>query len=312
MTLHKSFRLPPLVSTLLLIALMIAVGVSLAFTAATLTPAMADDESKGHDRIVAVGGSVTEIVYALGEEDRLIARDTTSMYPAEAMALPDVGYIRRLSPEGVLSVNPDRILMLEGSGPPETLALLVEAGVPITTIPEGFSARGIIGKVQAVGDALGVSDKASELAAKLQSDLNAARVAASTNTKDIRVLFILSMNGGRILASGTETAADGILTLAGAQNALTDFTGYKQLSEEAVLEAAPDIILMMDRGGDHGASGDQVFGHPSIALTPAGSNKRLIKMDGLLLLGFGPRTAEAVRTLAEQIAAFEISPGDKS
>ena len=57
--------------------------------------------------VVTVGGPVTEIVYALGEQDRIVARDTTSVYPPEANQLPDVGYMRRLSPEGVLSVNPD-------------------------------------------------------------------------------------------------------------------------------------------------------------------------------------------------------------
>src|SRR6188768_3457559 len=68
------------------------------------------------NRIVAVGGSITEIVYALGEEKRLIARDSTSVYPEAAFSLPDVGYMRALSPEGVLSVKPNAILALQGSG----------------------------------------------------------------------------------------------------------------------------------------------------------------------------------------------------
>lgn len=312
MTLHNKLRLPPLVSTLLLIALMVAVAVSLAFTAAILTPSMAADGNKDETRIVAVGGSVTEIVYALGEGDRLIARDTTSTHPAEAAALPDVGYIRRLSPEGVLSVNPDRVLMLEGSGPQQTLDLLKEAGVPITTIPEEFTGEGIVKKVQAVGDALGVPDKASDLAARLNAELEKAKAASASKTRDVRVLFILSLGSGRILASGTGTGADSILRLAGAENVLTGFEGYKQVSEEAVLKAAPDIILMMERAGNHRQTREEVLGHPTIALTPAGANGRLIAMNGLLLLGFGPRTAEAVRELAEKIAAFEIAPGDRS
>ena len=79
-------------------------------------------------RVVSIGGAVTEIVYALGEEARLVARDTTSNYPPEATALPDVGYIRRLSPEGVMSVRPDLILSEEGAGPPE--ALKVSGALP--------------------------------------------------------------------------------------------------------------------------------------------------------------------------------------
>lgn len=62
-------------------------------------------------RIVSVGGSVTEIVYALDQQHRLIARDTTSVFPAEARQLPDIGYQRALAPEGVLSVAPDMTLL---------------------------------------------------------------------------------------------------------------------------------------------------------------------------------------------------------
>src|SRR5690606_20289178 len=87
-------------------------------------------EISGANRVVAVGGSITEIVYALGEEKRLAGRDSTSVYPPEALQLPDVGYMRQLSPEGVLSVSPDAILMLEGSGPPSALDVLGKASVP--------------------------------------------------------------------------------------------------------------------------------------------------------------------------------------
>ena len=69
-------------------------------------------------RLVSIGGDVTEIIYALGEEKRLIARDSTSLYPKEATQLPDVGYMRALSPEGILAVNPTAIIAVEGSGPP--------------------------------------------------------------------------------------------------------------------------------------------------------------------------------------------------
>jgi iron complex transport system substrate-binding protein len=261
-----------------------------------------DDAPADARRIVAVGGSVTEVVFALGEQHRLIARDTTSTYPAEANALPDVGYIRALSPEGVLSVDPDLILMLEGSGPPEAVAVLEKTGIAIARVPEAYTGEGIVAKVRAVGEALGVADRAEPLARRLEADLAAAREDAGDRSAGIRVLFILSTKGGRILASGTGTAADGILKLAGATNAVSDFAGYKQLSDEAILGAEPDVVLMMDRTGDHGASADELFSHPALGKTPAGKHKRLVTMGGQYLLGFGPRTAEAVRDLAARLA----------
>ncbi|GGA85142.1 hemin ABC transporter substrate-binding protein [Brucella endophytica] len=249
-------------------------------------------------RIVSVGGALTEIVYALGEEKRLVARDSTSLYPAEAQKLPDVGYMRALSPEGVLSVNPTGILMIEGSGPREALDVLKKASVPLVTVPDRYTREGVIEKIHAVGKALDVEDKADKLAASVDEDLAATEKNASGIKERKRVLFILSMQGDRILAAGKNTAADGIVKLAGGVNAVEGYEGYKQLNDEAVGKAAPDVILMMDRAGNHAASDDQIFSSPAFAGTPAAANQKLIRMDALYLLGFGPRTAKAAHDLS--------------
>ncbi|KKB09891.1 heme/hemin ABC transporter substrate-binding protein [Devosia chinhatensis] len=249
-------------------------------------------------RLVSIGGSLTEIIYALGEDGRLVARDQTATYPEAVTALPDVGYMRQLAPEGVLSVSPTALLVLEGSGPPDALDVLSHAGVAYQTVPESYSAEGVLAKVRAVGEVLGVSDKAEALAAELETEFAALKEQNAGITEPKSVLFILSNQGGQIQASGTGTAADGIIALAGAVNAVTDYPGYKALSEEAITEAAPDVIVMMDRGGDHGASDAELLEHPAIALTPAGQNKAIYRLDGAYLLGFGPRTAKAAAELS--------------
>ena len=249
-------------------------------------------------RIVAIGGSVTEIFYALGEEKRLVARDSTSVYPEAAFALPDVGYMRQLSPESVLSVDPSAIIALEGSGPKDAVEVLKKAKVPYLAVPETFDREGILEKIKIVGQAIGEEDKAEELTASVDKDLRAAEQRAAGIAKRQRVLFILSMQDGKILASGTKTAADGIIRLAGGDNAISEFEGYKQLSEEAIVTANPDLILMMSRGGSHGPSDAELLAHPAVASTPAGKDKRLVRMDGAYLLGFGPRTAAAAHDLA--------------
>nr|WP_233280483.1 hemin ABC transporter substrate-binding protein [Devosia rhizoryzae] len=249
-------------------------------------------------RLVSIGGSLTEIIYALGEEGRLVARDQTATYPEAVNALPDVGYMRQLAPEGVLSVSPTALLVLEGSGPPDALDVLSHAGVAYQTVPESYSAEGVVAKVRAVGEVLGVADKAETLAAELETEFAALKDHNAAITEPKRVLFILSNQGGQIQASGTGTAADGIIALAGAVNAVTEYPGYKALSEEAITEAAPDVIVMMDRGGDHGASDSELLEHPAIALTPAGQNKAIYRLDGAYLLGFGPRTADAATELS--------------
>lgn len=249
-------------------------------------------------RLISIGGSLTEIIYALGEEGRLVARDSTSVFPDAAFALPDIGYMRALSPEGVLSVAPSAILALEGSGPRETIDVLEKADVPLIIIPDRYDREGILQKIRLTGAALGVKEKAEQLVEKVDTELKAAERFARTDDEEARVLFVLSMQGGRILASGSGTAADGIIKMAGAVNVMQSFEGYKQVSEEAVIEAKPDLVLMMDRSGDHGVAPDVLFSHPAIAPTSAGKNQALLRMDGAYLLGFGPRTANAIRDLA--------------
>ncbi|MBB2794908.1 UNVERIFIED_ORG: iron complex transport system substrate-binding protein [Rhizobium pisi] len=261
--------------------------------------AHAEDKKLDTSRLVSVGGDITEIVYALGEESRLIARDTTSTYPAAALKLPNVGYMRALSPEGILAMNPTAIIAVEGSGPKEALAVLKNASVPFETVPSTFTRDGIIAKIDRVGALLGVPDKAKALKGKVAADLDAAIADAEKRPEADRkrVLFILSAQNGRIMASGTGTAADGIIQLAGAVNAVGAFPGYKPLADEAIIEAKPDIILMMDRGDGAGTGNEDLLTQPAIALTPAGEKKAIVRMDGIYLLGFGPRTAAAASEL---------------
>ena len=271
---------------------------ALAGAALTAAPGNAEEPS----RIVVIGGSLTEIVYALGEEERLIARDSTSSFPEAASQLPDVGYIRQLSPEGVLSVNPDMILALEGFGPPEAASVISQAGVPVVVVPDGYDSRSITAKIRATAQALGRAEAGEELATKVGADLKAAEDAAAGIADKRRVLFLLSVQGGRLMAAGGKTHADGIITLAGGVNALSGFDGYKEVSNEAVIEAAPDLILRM-RGGRDPSSDAEVLAHPTIAATPAGKAGKVIGMDGLFILGYGPRTAQAARELSEALYA---------
>mgnify|MGYP000297362209 CR=1 FL=1 len=253
-------------------------------------------------RIVSVGGAITEIVYALGEEDRLVARDTTSNYPAAALALPNVGYIRRLSPEGVLSVNPDLILAEEGAGPPEAVELLQEAAVPMIEVAGGYSQQAILDRIRTVADVLDVPDKGEDLAARVKADL-AIAVAATEGLDEKRVLFILSMQGGRIMAAGDETSAQAIIDLAGGENAVSGFAGFKPLTDEAITLSGADVILLMDRTGDHGITNEQLFAHPALGVTPAAQTQSVVRMDGMLMLGFSVRTAQAITDLSQALQA---------
>lgn len=252
-------------------------------------------ESAG--RIITLGGSVTEIAVALGAEGRIIARDTTSTWPQSVQALPDVGYIRALSPENVLALDPDLIVAEGDAGPPEAVDVLRAAGIPFVLVPEATDPLGIIAKVEAVAQALNLPTEGATLVGELRTRLQAAEVRAAAVGTPKRVLFILSLKGGGVMAGGAGTEADGIIRLAGGLNAAAELQGYKPMTDEAVLAAQPDAILMMDREGELSIADADVLAQPALSQTPAAKAGGIIRMDGMLLLGFGPRTPEAADQL---------------
>ncbi|WP_288425820.1 hemin ABC transporter substrate-binding protein [uncultured Agrobacterium sp.] len=276
-----------------------------------VSPFAANASDKGNPdakRIVAVGGTVTEILYALGAGDRIVARDSTSSYPAQALEKPDVGYMRALSSEGILSQKPDLILSEDGAGPADVISILKASEVPMVTVDTPPQASAIAKKIEDVGAAVGLEEKSRALAANVDAELaKLEKDAAAVGEKKKRVLFVLSIAGGRIMAAGKETEAAAIIELAGGINAAPEITGYKPLTDEAVIAAAPDVILTMQRG-DHAAKPEEVFALPAFQSTPAAASKALISMDGLYLIGFGPRTPAAGRELASKLYPEVIKP----
>lgn len=259
------------------------------------------------ERIVSIGGSVTEIVYALGAGDRLVAVDSTNLYPEVATELPDVGYMRRLSAEPILALEPDHILAIADAGPKPVLDQLREAGVEITMIDDHPSLEGVVAKIRKIADALGLSDEGDALAKEVTDDFNSLEPKVDEVAAP-QVMFVLNTGRGAPMVGGTGTSADAIIRLAGAENAVTGLEGYKPLSPEAAIEAAPDVILTMNRSVEVSGGKEALLALPDIALTPAGENQALISMEGLFLLGFGPRTPEAARKLAAALADLEPKP----
>ncbi|MGE4253043.1 MAG: hemin ABC transporter substrate-binding protein [Parvibaculaceae bacterium] len=286
---------------------LLSAGAAALFAAAAPSPLLAravkdatgDDVTIGKiDRILSIGGDVTEIVFALGEGKRVIATDTTSVYPNDVMALPKVGYMRALSTEGVLSTSPDLILASAGSGPPEVIAALKQSGIPLALVDYRPGAEAIADKIALIADILDVTEKGAALTKSIDTELSTLAKSLDGAARP-RALFVLSLSGGRIIAAGHRSSAEEIITLAGGVNAVQGFDGYKQASAEAILAAAPDAIVMMHRDGDIGA--DDLFAMDPFAKTPAAKTKALIRMEGSYLLGFGPRTPHAARALAKAL-----------
>ncbi|WP_273759589.1 hemin ABC transporter substrate-binding protein [Bartonella sp. ML70XJBT.G] len=260
-------------------------------------------------KIVSIGGSLTEIVYALGAQNQLVARDSTSVYPQEALKLPVLGYMRALSPEGVLSLAPEGILLIEGSGPASTIDILKKTSIPIVIVPENYSRESVIEKVRIVGKAIHREKQAAALIEKISRDFVDNDTLLAKVTKPKRVLFVLSVQNDRVMASGIDTAADGMIKLSGGINAITDYKGYKLLNGEALLKANPDVIILVKHGGKS-TNIEKILAIPAVQATTAAKNHAIAQMDLMYLLGFGPRTAEASRELINIL--YDVKQNGKS
>ena len=271
---------------------------SLILSAMSLATGIAHAEPQ---RIVSVGGSVTEVLYAVGVQERIVGVDSTSLYPADALTTkPDVGYLRALSPEGILALSPDLIVLEKDAGPREAVELIDQAGVSVVHVPAGYELVELPQKIRAIADAVGKKTEGDHLASDVEADLAGLKRDLAGVEKKKRVLFILSLTDGRPMAAGANTAADGIIRLAGAENVFSEITGYKTISPEAAAALQPDAILMITRSGA-AHEGTDILKQPAFAETPAGRTGAFIKMDGLYLLGFGPRTPQAARDLAARL-----------
>jgi iron complex transport system substrate-binding protein len=249
-------------------------------------------------RIVSVGGTVTEIVYALGLGPRVVAVDTSSVFPVNATALPQVGYQRTLAAEGVASQRPTLLLLTHEAGPPPAVEQLRGLGIPLHVIPADPSVEGAKEKIRLVAAALGEKAKGEELTRALVAELASAEALTRTAKSKPKVLFIYARGGGTLMVGGTGTPASAMIQLAAGENAVSAFDGFKPLTAEAVTTAAPDVILVPSRGLESLGGIDGLVAQPGVALTPAGKARRVVAMDDLLLLGFGPRLGSAVRELA--------------
>lgn len=250
-------------------------------------------------RVVSVGGALTEIVYALKADAQLVGVDTTSLYPEAATQLPQVGYQRQLSAEGVLSLKPDLVLVTEEAGPPAVLEQIQATGTKLIKLPSEYSAEGVVKKIQGVADALNKTTEGKQLSASFTQDLAAVQ-AQLVKTEPPKVVLLLSMGKGSPMAAGGATAAHAMIDLAGGRNAFAEtHTGYKAVSTEAMIAANPDLLLISkDTLTSLGGIDQALSAIPGLNLTNAGKKRRIVTMEGLHLLGFGPRLPQVAAELA--------------
>lgn len=241
-------------------------------------------------RIVSADGAVTEILFALGVEDRLVGVDTTSKYPEDVNQLPKVGYLRALPFEGVLSLEPDHLITTEEAEPEQTLQRLEQVGVKVTRLPVAQSPEQTLQRIMAIGELVDREEAAARLAGELQAVFTDIDKKVAARGSAPKVLVLLAAGGHGVSFGGSHTGADALLKAIGATNAVSNIRGYKPASREAIISASPDAIVVAES-----APGQfRIADWPELAQLPAWKNGHRYVGDSMMLLSFGPRLAEAL------------------
>lgn len=263
-------------------------------------------------RIAVAGGSITEIIYRLGQQNHIVGVDSTSVFPAETKKHPLLGYVRNVSVEGVLSLNPDLVLGEDDTGPAKALEQIKAIGIKTIIIKEDNTIAALKKKVTRIAQLLDSEERGKALLEDMQIDLDAlnyakAHLSDQAKKKPPKVLFLLTLQHGVPIAAGHNTPAHTVIEAAGGINMMAQHQGWKKLSPESALALNPDVIVVMNRGGN---VFEQVNSVPHFQYTNAVKNKAIHTIDGVYLLGFGPRTPQAIVELGTMIHEQFTLPDD--
>ncbi|MFC8223143.1 hemin ABC transporter substrate-binding protein [Streptomyces sp. NPDC057362] len=258
---------------------------------------------KGAERVVPLSGSLSEIVFTLGLGDRVVARDVTATFE-QAARLPVVTRGHDVSAESVLSLRPDLVLAETTTGPGEAVDQIRAAGVPVLFVEAAKGLDDVGPRIRAVAGALGVPEAGKELTRRSQQRIEAVRAEVPHGEKP-RVAFLYLRGSASVyLIGGEDSGAGSLIEAAGAVDAGAasglgkDFTA---ITSEALVKAAPDAILVMSKGLESVGGVDGLVKIPGVAQTPAGMDRRVVSVEDGVLLNYGPRTDQVLKSVVAQL-----------
>ena len=247
--------------------------------------------SKGRDlsNVVVAGGSITEIIYYLGHQSKISAVDRTSRYPIEAKKLPSIGYVRNLSVEGVLSLNPSIVIGENDMGPSTVVDKIISMGIDLRIIPEIQTTEGIYKKVKCINSIFPKSKFSQKKIQSLKESIKNLQILRNKSNPK-KVMVILSIFGSSPIVAGKDTSGNSFIEILNLKNIANNFSGWKAVGIEHITKMNPDVILITKRGS-RGYDNPQKLANSQIfKYTNAAKKRNIFILDGLAMLGFSPRT----------------------
>lgn len=264
----------------------------------------ADVRVSSVDRIVAVDlyGTLGEIVFSLGLGDRMVGRDPSTGFPSAADVPVVTSGGHDLNAEAILDLNPTVVLTDTSIGPPEVQQQLRSAGVPVVFFDPARTLAGVPAHIRAVAAALGVPAVGEKLVSNVDAEIKSARALAPSGAKPRLTFLYVRGSAGVYLMSGPGSGADAMIEAVGAVDVGTDIgldKPFVPITSEGMLNAQPDVILVMTEGLESIGGVDGLLRVPGVAQTPAGQSRRIVDVADTDLLGFGPRVGRTITALAK-------------
>lgn len=261
-------------------------------------------DNNNNERWVIAGGSITELVYAIGAGNKVVGVDETTSYPEQTQALPHIGYWKQLSTEGILSLRPSTFVTWDDAEPKMVLRQLAQHNVDVIALPRTPATFDLMLKnIRTLAVSLNKQAEAEALIHTLQSRLTVITEKNNHIKRKVKVLFFLSPGGGIPQVAGKSSVADAILALAGGDNIATH-ENYRIYSAEAIIAADPEVIVITTQSQQNYTGGirasEGLASVPGVSMTQAWKNQRIIEIDQSLILGMGPRIVDAVELLHQQ------------
>ena len=267
-------------------------------------------ESPDTARIVTLSGDLTEFVYELGYGKSVVATDVTTVAPEEAVLLPKAGIGRFLTAEGVLKHDPTLVIGDAQTAPTSAIEQIRSAGVPvaITDVPTTF--EGLYDKVDALGALLGSPELATDLNVRIRSEIEAASADLDQGAGTPRIAYVYTRGPDVMLLFGAGMTTTPVITAAGGIDAGMEagVVGTVDVTPEALAAAAPDVIVVPADGYDILGGIDGLLAIPGVAATPAGSRRSVLAYPEGDFLTFGPRIADSIALLADDLAQLAVAP----
>lgn len=293
-------------------SLCLSLGISSLLIQSPMIYAQRMDQSTPQ-RLITIGSSLSEIVCALGLQTSLIGVDLSSNYPSALKALPQVGYFRNLSTEGLFSLKPDMVILTQDAGPPQVIEQIKRMNIPVHILSNQWGIFGLKQNIFLMGDILGKHRQASELNDRISHEWREQMLAIQQWKKEqerkhispFRVMFLMAHVPGRLMVAGKQTAANTLMQMMGVNNPF-QFQGYKPLSAEAALMANPQVILTTNQGLQVLGGVESLCQLTGISESIAAKNKQVIALDASYLLGFGPRLPMLMKEILE--AFIKVNP----